>query len=273
MKDVNLAPLTARLKGEARWNDEYPAWQVYADECERLLEFLRDQKATQRFWPRLCSKKQQRDEALNEIRVAHYLDSIGYPILAWEPIDAPPRNVEFSVSLGSGKAVFVEVKSPGWESELTQEERKSGRTQQNKYVGIEGRAASPIRVISRAVQKAQPKFTGNAPSLIFISDDCFVSIGDWGSGPLQIALTRSSIGWGNGLFLDPHYANVGGVCLFWISRVTDRNGIQWSSLCLANPNASPTAALPQELIARLCTPPIEPMRSTILHSSRAIRGG
>ena len=37
--------------------------------------------------------------ALNEIRVAHYLDSIGYPILAWEPIDAPPRNVEFSVSL------------------------------------------------------------------------------------------------------------------------------------------------------------------------------
>src|SRR5947209_6902072 len=106
LKDVILGPLTTQLRAKAKWHDQYPAWQAYADECERLLEFLRGQKETQRFWPRLCSKKQQRDEALNEIRVAHYLGSIGYPVVAWEPIDAPQHNVEFSISLGSTSMAF-----------------------------------------------------------------------------------------------------------------------------------------------------------------------
>src|SRR5438128_2474411 len=119
LEKVILGPLTARLQSESKWTDQYPAWQVYADECERVLEFLGDQGETGRFWPRLSSKKQQRDEALNEVRVAHYLDSIGYPVVAWEPVDAPPYNTEFSVSLGNSKPVFIEVKSPGWEGEIT----------------------------------------------------------------------------------------------------------------------------------------------------------
>jgi hypothetical protein len=71
-----------------------------------------------------------------------------------------------------------------------------------------------------------------------------------------MALTQSSIGWGDGLFRDPRYANIGGVCLFWMSSVRDREGIQWASLCMLNPNARAAAALPRELVARLCTRPI-----------------
>jgi hypothetical protein len=256
-----LGPLSATLKCKSNWRDKYPAWQVYADECERLLRFLSLRGEVDRFQPRLRAKRQQRDEALNEIRVAHYLDSIGYPVVAWEPVDAPGGKVEFSVASEAGKPVFVEVKSPGWEAELTVAERQCGRAQRVKYLGMEARVARPIQVIRRTVEKARRKFSGKASSLIFICDDCFVSLGAWGWGPLQMALTQSTIGWGDGLFRDLKYANVGGVCLLWISRITDRRGIGWSSLCMANPNAVPTAALPRDLVAALCTQPLEPVPS------------
>ena len=122
--------LTRRLKSESNWRDKYPAWQVYADECEHLLEFLLAKGKLDHYWPRLCSKKQQRDETLNEIRVAYYLDSVGYSVVAWEPVDVPGANVEFSVASNTGGPVLVEVKSPGWEAELSDEERRGGRAKQ-----------------------------------------------------------------------------------------------------------------------------------------------
>lgn len=50
---VSLDALTSRLKSEASWRGEFPAWQIYADECESLLEFLDDENALDRFWPGL----------------------------------------------------------------------------------------------------------------------------------------------------------------------------------------------------------------------------
>src|SRR5712692_1911678 len=214
--NVKLGPLTALLKNQASWTDEYPAWQAYAGECERLLVFLQSQNQLDRFWPRLRAKKEQRDEALNEIRVAHFVCSAGYPIVAWEPADAPPFNVEFAVSVPPIPKVLFEVKSPGWESELSDEERKGGRTQQPKHIHLEGRAADPIGIIRRTVQKAQPKFSGTFPTLVVISDDCFVNLGDWGWGPLQLALLQRSLAYGDGLFHQDQYQSVGGVCLFWV---------------------------------------------------------
>lgn len=160
---INLGPLTSRLKGEASWDDAYPAWQAYANECESLLEFLHGHGALDRFRPRLRSKKQQRDEALNEIRVAYFLQSIGHPVTAWEPEDALGYNVEYAVSLGAAGNAFVEVKSPGWESEITDAERMLGRLKQPKDINLEGRAADPIGVLRRTVEKARPKFSGKVP--------------------------------------------------------------------------------------------------------------
>ena len=178
--------------------------------------------------------------------------------MAWEPTDAPPNNVEFEISLGAAQTGFVEVKSPGWESELNPSELKGGRAKREKYGNeVTARAASPVETIRRTVTKALPKFTGAKPTLLVISDDCFVNLAEWGYGPLQMALMQRSLGYGPGLFHDPAHRAVGGVALFWASRFTEHE-VGYSSICLANPNAG-TASLPLELVSKLCTKPTEPV--------------
>jgi hypothetical protein len=52
-------------------------------------------------------------------------------------------------------------------------------------VDLEARAADPVGVIRRTVEKARPKFTGSTPSLLVIADDCFVNLGEWGMGAAE----------------------------------------------------------------------------------------
>jgi hypothetical protein len=250
--------LAGNLKNSAAWTDEYPAWQDFADELEVLLSYLDRNGALSRYLPRLRARAHQRDETINEIRVALLLDSLGYPIVDWgEPQDAPGYNVEFAIALDANSRAYVEVKSPGWESELTDAERMQGRTKQPKYTGIEGGAAGPVQVIRRAVEKALPKFSGKVPSLLVISDDCFVNLAEWGHGPLQMALTGSSVAYGDGLFRRPEYAVLGAVCLFRVMSYVGKP-ISYQALCLANPTALPGAVVPPELVARLSTKIINP---------------
>ncbi len=250
-----LGPLTNNLvrRSSETWGDLYPSCQGYADECEALLEFIIERGQFDRFLSRLTSRRQQRDEALNEIRTAYLMESLGYPVVAWEPIDAAPYNVEFSVDLGAGFSPgYVEVKSPGWEGELTPEERKAGRKDMDKYIDMEARAASPVGKIRETVEKAARKFSGEFPSLLVILDDFFVSLGNWGWGPLQMALTSSTIAWGPGLFNDPQYITIGAVALLWVKSVKPK-GVEFHAICLDNPNVLPTAKLPPQLIKGLCT--------------------
>jgi hypothetical protein len=227
--------------------------QEDADELESMLEFLRARGALGRFWPRLRSKPQQRDETINEVRVAKYLESLGHPVTDWnEPEDAPGYNVEFAVSSGGNRSAVVEVKSPGWEAELTEAERKQGRTRKPKYIGIRGGAAGPVLVIRRAVEKARPKFSGRVPSIVVVSDDCFLNLGEWGWGPLQMALIQNTLAYGDGHFNRSEYANLGAVCIFWTALYWGQR-LEYKSLCLANPNAAQSAAVPTDLVAKLST--------------------
>ena len=155
--------------------------------------------------------------------------------------------------MGSGNLAFVEVKSPGWDSELAKDERDQGRKRKPKYLGIEARTGRPIQMIQRTVEKARPEFSGRSPSLLVIADDCFVNLGNWGWGPLQMALTQNSIAWGPGLFNRIGYEKIGGVSLFWLG-----NDIRYRSICFKNPNALPSAALPPGMAANLTTEPQEP---------------
>jgi hypothetical protein len=134
-----------------------------------------------------------------------------------ESQDAPGYTVDFLVSLGANKTAFVEVKSPGWEGhDLTDAERRAGRAKQAKYSeSIHGRFSRPIDIIRTTVQKWWVKFSGKAPSILIISDDCFIHLGAFGYGPLQMALLPKSIAYGDGLFQDPEYSNIGVVFLFW----------------------------------------------------------
>jgi hypothetical protein len=252
---VNLASLTSRLKYEASWKDDYPNRQFYADECELLLKFLQENDKLERFWPRLLSKKQQRDEALNEIRVAYFLHSRGHAVVELESEDAPGYTVDFLISLGANKTAFVEVKSPGWEGhDLTNAERMAGRAKRPKYSeSIDGRPSRPIDIIRTTVQKWRVKFSGNAPSILFISDDCFINLGAFGYGPLQMALLQKSLAYGDGLFQNPEYSNIGAVFLFWWILDPEKHRIEYNSIGMGNPNALPKAAVPSEMFARLTT--------------------
>lgn len=250
-----LGRLTALLKSEASWRDEFPAWQEYADECETVLAFLRERNALDRFWPRLRAKRQQRDEAFNEIRVAYFLNSVGHPVVVWEPVDVVDRKLEYAVAIPDQR-MLVEVKSPGWEAELSDEQRAAGRANESKYREnvIEGGPAGPVQVIRRAVEKALPKFSGNHPSLVVISDDCFVNLTEWGWGPPTMALTQNAFGgYGSGLFLNPDYSTIGAACLFRAVSYLENNEIDYQTLCVANPNAKPSATVPEAVVKRLTT--------------------
>jgi hypothetical protein len=84
----------------------------------------------------------------------------------WEPDDAGGHKLEFAVAIAH-QEMLVEVKSPGWEAELTQQQRMAGRASQPKYLEniIERGAAGPVQVIRRTVEKACPKFRGKKPAL------------------------------------------------------------------------------------------------------------
>jgi hypothetical protein len=184
--------------------------------------------------------------------VACFLDSLGYPVSDWnEPEDAPGRNVEFAVTLGACGKAFVEVKSPGWESELTPEEIRQGRTKQPKHRGLEGRAAGPHQIIQRTVRKAMPKFTGDVPSIVVISDDCFMPLIEWGWGPLQTALTRSTLAYGDGLFQQAAYSVIGAVCLFRAVFYAAKNKVEYESLCISNPNSKSSASISPDVVSHL----------------------
>lgn len=82
--DVSLGPLGAKLVREAAWagKDAYPAWPEYGTELEALLQFLARHGQLARFWPRLSTPRtHERDETLQEIRVAYYLHDRGFPII------------------------------------------------------------------------------------------------------------------------------------------------------------------------------------------------
>lgn len=223
---------------------------------------MRDNGALERYWPRLRSKAQQRDETVNEIRVAYFLQSVGYPLVDWEPEDAGGHKLEFAVANPTERQkILVEVKSPGWEAELSDAERTAGRASQPKYRAdiIEGGPAGPVQVIRRTIKKAHPKFSGNQPSIVVVSDDCRVNLGEWGWGPLQMALSQNCVGgYGPGFFNDPAYSAIGAVCLFRAVSLFGQRGIKYHSLCAANPNALRTAVVPQNLVSLLITKPVEP---------------
>lgn len=100
----------------------------------------------------------QFDSSLAALRVGYYLESKGFPILNWGPIPKSGNAGEFTVACPSGGNVFVEVKSPGWESELEKNELKVGRAKQEKYQDNEGRWIGPSTAIQFAIRKAYKKF-------------------------------------------------------------------------------------------------------------------
>lgn len=175
--DVNLGPLTRMVVHRAEWREssQYPASQAWADEAERLLAFLQAQDVLGRFLPRLCAREREKTAALAEARAAFFFYRNGFRILQWEPAEVPNRPGDLDIQWRDGEPMFVEVKAPDWEGELTDGERRHGRKNLPKYINSEGRAIAPHERVLYAINKALPKLVDHRANLVVVVDDLFVS--------------------------------------------------------------------------------------------------
>ena len=227
-----------------RGKNAFPSSQVFCDEVERLLAFALAQDRFAAYLPRLRGRWNQFESASAELRVAFYLHRNQFRVKKWEPPGA--RGVhgegEFSVAGPSGVLVFVEVKSPGWEGEVSEEERRSGRLEQPKHLFCEARAVGPWWKVQRAVEKSYKKFCADAPNLVIVSDDLFVSLQYGTDIEAGLALYEPRT---KGCFSDNRYQNLGGLGIFWM----ERNGREiWYDMRLyLNPYASPCCTIPVDM--------------------------
>lgn len=244
--DVRIGTLLSTVMDGACWRGQnaFPSSQLFSDEVERVLAFALAQDRFAVYLPRLRGRWNQFESALAELRVAFYLHRNQFRINKWDPPGG--RGVrgegEFSVGGPSGVLVFVEVKSPGWEGEVSEEERRAGRLEQPKHLYCEGRAVAPWRVVQSAVEKAYKKFRSDAPNLLIVADDLFVSLQHGTDMEAGLALFEPRT---NGCFCERRYENLGGLGMFWI----EQNGRQiWYAMRLyLNPHALPRCAVPEDM--------------------------
>jgi hypothetical protein len=242
--NIRLGPLSRSIATGARWlkEDEYPAWQKYADELERLAAFANREGQFSNYLPRLQGRKSERDSALAELRVAFHFDANAFKITEWKPVGAGATEGEFTVAGPSGSATFVEVKSPGWEGELSEEEKRGGRARLPKYLHLEGRFVAPWERIQFAVEKSYKKLAATRPNLLVIADDLFASPRHGTETHVDQALYDAR---SNGCFAGPKFQNLGGVGIFW-----EEDASAYHMKLFLNRFALPPTSLPDDMQAR-----------------------
>lgn len=222
---VRLGPLSSAVYDGAPWaGDGYPAWQMFADELELLLAFAARAGVLEMYCRELRGRASQRDSAIEELRVGNLLERNGFPITRWRPVGLSPKEGEFLVRSTGGAEIFVEVKSPGWEGEITPEERHAGRLQQPKYRGTEtfyGNSSARVRF---AIDKAYPKFDPKRFNLLVVADDLLFPLGYESS-----FWARDALYWDGGMFTTNAYENLGGVG-FLVKQQGDERA--WAEMCL-----------------------------------------
>jgi hypothetical protein len=216
----------------AVWRDdsEFPASQHWADEVERVLSFLVSQDKFGEFLPRLRAR--ERDGAFAEARVAFFFHRIGFKITDWEPVAVANRPGDLEMRWRDSEPIFVEVKGPGWEGELAQEEIKAGRQHAPKYINADARFVDPVKRVLYAVAKAIPKLDGKRCNLVVVVDDLFLSPTEM---PRQILGGQLTSG-----LNDLNYAPVSAV--FLLSPASYGQGVEYRKYFV--PNAGAARPLP-----------------------------
>jgi hypothetical protein len=192
---VQLGPLTRQLLSGANWlgADGFPGHQVWADDVEQVLTFLKRESRLPTFLSIIHKARnpQHRDALLAEARAAFLLARNGFQILQWEPVGEGSKKGEVMVSLGNSPGIFVEVKQPSWRAErvpqsrrelnrLSPEEkqRRFERVKLDKFIpGVcEGSAVAPHHTTMDVVRRnALHKLTDSCPNLAVVVDDCVIS--------------------------------------------------------------------------------------------------
>ncbi|HKC00360.1 MAG TPA: hypothetical protein VKD23_16370 [Terriglobales bacterium] len=243
-----LGPVARRLICPERWTDAYPAWESFAQELDALLEYADAEGGLHHLAPRLESKNAQRDEALEELRVAYWLHNWRFPVVRWEPRGLGGKVGEYLISTPEKKRVFVEVKSPGWEGQLSNAERQAGRAKQPKYQNLEGGAVGNWIPLQKCIASAKtyPKFAPTQPNLLVVADDLMVPL-HYCLDHVEVALYNRHPGYGTtGYFNSPSYENLGGVGIF--RAFSGGRGVEYEFKIFDNPFALPATKLPASLM-------------------------
>jgi hypothetical protein len=238
----------ASVQHGARWagRDAYPAWSRVADEHERWLMFIHGHGETQRFLPRLRAGARQRDETLAELGVAYFLEArCGLRIRAWEPPGVDGRTGDCLAALPDGRSMFVEVKAPGWESEVEPEERRA-RLQKGKYVHAEAGSAAPWSSVWQAVKKAYSKLPADRPTMVVLLDDHFVSLNDWPPAAIEAALLAPPGLYHaeEGLFVSEKHERLGAIGILNVDFPTGHVDSRWRFRIFRNPRCLGSVAVP-----------------------------
>ena len=211
----------------------------WKNEIEKWLLYINNKGELNRFLSRLTKMDSRKiNEVLAEISSAYLLNNeLNFVVTGWEVPTKNNKNVDFVIK-GKSDEIFCEVKSPGWEGELSKKELMGGRKDQPKYKHLEWRSFAHWKNIRYAIKKAYPKFLSNCKNLLIIQDDLFVSILDFPTDTqIEIALFEEQAVYNNekGVFVGNDYENVGGVLLININP-TSRNKV-YKYKFFANPNA------------------------------------
>ncbi len=245
---VKLGSRAGGLFSLVPWTDDYPASQEWADELETLLDFCDSRGQLHRFLNRIGTpRNKQSYAALSELRVALFLHRSGFPIMAWEPPGNNGKVGEYSVMTPEGYAVFTEVKSRGWESELTQEELDSGRTKLPKYLDNDRASYANWKGMRDCISAAYSKFTPSEPNLLVIADNFFVSLARKDTWQINVALfaTHDRYGEEPGYFATAAHQNLGAVAVF-AAEVSDFS-VEYRFQIFQNPCALVETAIPPSL--------------------------
>jgi len=247
---LRLGPAARRLISPDRWTDGFPGPVAYSRELNALVDWASTKGCLWRFQSRLESKNTQRDEALAELRLAYLFDSVGFPIVGWDPPGANGKKGEYLLATPEKTDVFVELKSPGWESELTPAQRAAGRQHQPKYDGMGGGAVGNFQAVHQCIarQNTYPKFTTTQANLLIIADDLNLSLHDT-LFQVEGALYGAKWQYGeDGYFTSNRFENLGGLGVFYAFSGVPSRGIEYQFVIYKNPHALPATKLPQSLL-------------------------
>lgn len=219
--------------------DDFPSCGEWKKEINNWLLYIQSKNQLKRYVPRLNSFRTQRDETLAEMSSAYFMEvKLRHPVISWEEKTIANRDVDFVILCNASNKIYCEVKSPGWEGELEQEERLRGRQGLPKHINAESRSIDPWQNIRYAIKKSYPKFLPNCKNLLILNDDLFVHILDL---PLNIDIAlyegmgiyNNEMGYFTANEID-NYNNVGGV-LIWDCRLTTT--MEYRCKFIANKNA------------------------------------
>jgi hypothetical protein len=232
-----LGPLARKLLAEHRWSsaDAYPATEALASELEDMLKLAIDSGARGKFVSRLLETDRKRDEALSELRAALFFQQNGFKIFDWEPKGEGNHEGEFRMQRTGEPSIFVEVKSPGWEAQIQDEERRKDRSKKPKFLPgtIEGQVVGPWELRNCISENAYPKFTQSDANLLVIADDFKPPLDDYMA---KIALYEEYENQ-DGCFASNRFARLGGIAVLQLDEFRSQAPVTYSYNFYANRHA------------------------------------